>query len=57
MLLREHYPDGIYDSSADPISYGPEYYNQRFEDVDQQRKPTKQYAKDTEEAISRMQCK
>ena len=45
------------DGRSDPTSYGPEYYNQRFEELDQKRKPTKRYAKDTEEAIARMQGK
>ena len=54
-LLDKH--DGLCDSLPDPGSYGPDYYNQRFEKVDQQRKPTKRYAKDTEEAIARMRSK
>ena len=45
------------DRAPDPTSHGPEYYNERFERVDQQRKPTKWYAEDTEKAIERMQCK
>ena len=56
-LLPEQPPSGLSNSPSDPTSYGPDYYNQHFEDIDQQRKPTKRYTKNTEEAIARMQCK
>lgn len=56
-LLGKQHPKGHSDNSVDPTSRGPEYYSQRFEEVGQQRKPTKRYAKDTEEAIARMQGK
>ena len=56
-LLPKQPPSGFANNPSDPVSYGFDYYNQRFEDIDQQRKPMKRYAKDTEEAIARMQYK